>query len=135
MGLVRASIAYEFYIAVRDYCILKASSKAKWKKPTFEATNYQLYYCASDDEDARGKLDCHMVLHRSTDMWSCSKLEGCKGAHEFVGVPEIDDVSHNSKINMRFLPCPCGAWLQGDVGNCTNTNAHCGDYDTNHFEV
>ena len=120
MGVVRASLAYEFYTAVRDHCKLKCIDKPKWEKPAFEATSYQLYYCASDEDDARGKEDCHMILHREKDMWNCTTVEGCHGKYDFSAIAEVADGDHNEKINMRFLPCPCWHCFRGNFGECLN---------------
>lgn len=116
----RVSTAYEFYQAVKRHLIFSPSTEKLHEKPIFKATNYELFYAASDEEDARGK-ECHMVVRRE-NMWDCTTIHGCLKCHHFAGLPIIDNImlDHNSSMYMRELPCPCGPCLANRFDECQN---------------
>ena len=123
LGALRVSRAYEFYLAVKEHCVLKKpkTRSSQDKDSVFAATSYQTYYAASSPSDAIDK-ECAIVLDRENDMWNCTAVNGSKSNYEFFGLPEIEEShSYNTQLNMRFLPCPCQFCLQGDSAQCTNS--------------
>lgn len=106
------STAYEFYVAVKDNLVFKERAYMTQAKAPFEATNYMLYYFASNENNAEGKT-CDYVMDRSK-MWDCSAVSGCSGAYDFVGIS-------GSSVLMRSLPCPCGSCCSERYDHCTNT--------------
>lgn len=117
------SHAYDFYLAVKQYSVLNRedNKKARMEKPPFAATGYQTYYAASDPDDALGK-DCHIVLDRDKEMWNCTSVNGSSTCYEFSGVaaPVDEPGEYNSRLTMRFLPCPCHFCTEGNHAECTN---------------
>jgi hypothetical protein len=125
-GNIRASTAFEFYLAVKKFLVLNKkydSFDAKFRKGQFEATRYELYYAASSSDDARDKpaADVHIVLDRSA-MWDATSAKTSSLCHEFVGFGGGAD-----NLGLRALPCPCehcctpGANMN-NYSSCTNQN-------------
>ena len=106
------SNAYEFYQAVKKYCILKEKPYLFQKKEPFEATSYMIFYVAASAEEAVGKEHI-FALDRVNDMWDCTGVLRSSGSYEFLGGPE-------STISMRYLPCPCAACSKSNFVQCTN---------------
>lgn len=71
---------------------------SKPKQP-FEATGYELFYYAANEQDETGKTDVMVTLDRS-QMWNCSELKGSSACYEFNGM-------ENSFIGMLHL-LECG---------------------------
>jgi hypothetical protein len=75
LGAVRVSTAYEFFCAVKDHVEHTEQAYMSRAKPPCEATNYMLFYFASDENDAAGKEHVAAVLDRET-MWDCTAAVG-----------------------------------------------------------
>jgi hypothetical protein len=110
---VRVSTAYGFYEAVRDHLHLKVQAYMNKEKPVFEATKYLLFYVAADANDAVGKEHC-FVLNRS-EMWNCTSVPDTSKSYNFRAYPD-------SRLSVRYLPCPCLHCFNGQVEVCTNVD-------------
>ena len=115
LGCVRVTTAYEFFCAVKDNLDFIEHAHMNRSKPPFEATNYMLFYYASDEKDAEGKEFCTAVLDRS-EMWDCSAVKGSSTCYEFAGRAE-------TSIETRHLPCPC-EYCSSHSDDMECTNAH-----------
>ena len=113
MGTVRVSTAYEFFQAVKEHLILEPKAYMNRAKPVFEATDYLLWYYASDDTEAVGK-NCDFVLNRK-EMWNPTLLKGSSSKHDFIGMA-------SKKIMMRSLPCPCEFCATDRFELCINSS-------------
>ena len=111
LGVLRVSTAYEFYQALQQYLVLKEQAYMDREKPTFEASNYLLFYVAAGDEDAVDK-ECIFALNRM-NKWDCTGVTNTNLCYEFMGLQE-------SCIALRHLPCPCQHCATFDYGCCDN---------------
>jgi hypothetical protein len=112
------STAYQFYEAVKKFLKFIAKTYSNDKaKPPFEATGYELFYVASDEQDEQGKTDVAMTLDMSTK-WDCTPLPGCSTCYEFIGMQAT--VDNRNQIGMRTLPCPCEFCLCLSFELCVN---------------
>lgn len=84
-------------------------------KPTFEATGYELYYYAADEDDEVGKTMVSGTLDRK-QKWDSNGTLGSSTSYEFIGLPE--GVGGINMITIRALPCPCHACASATYAVC-----------------
>lgn len=82
-----------------------------------QATKFETYYVAANEDDERGKEDIWLTLNRN-EKWNCSTLKGSSSCYEFAAEPRDNHDEHI--VYMRTLPCPCANCRVRNYGACTN---------------
>ena len=75
------------------------------EKPILQATKYETYYVAANEDDEIGKRDVWLTLNRN-EKWNCTTLKGSSSCYEFIAEPR-----ENQQEHMILIPRCGGAPL------------------------